>query len=125
MKKHILAFLSMIGLAGAAAPAQGPVIKGAAEQNNIKAAGMAKRSKQAQEKKAASAQIQDKQKDKWAKADAEGKAAKNANWIKGKTAANSQLALKQQTLHKQKAATGEKNALTKGAEAKAKAAEQK
>jgi hypothetical protein len=98
MKKHLVAFLSMIGLAGAAAPAQGQVLKGAAEQNKTKTEGKAKWSKQAQEKKAASAQIQDKRKDKWAKVDAEGKASKHENWIKGKTAANSNLALKQTNL---------------------------
>jgi hypothetical protein len=125
MKKHLVAFLSMIGLAGVAAPAQGPGQKGAAEQSNAKTESKIKLHKQAHEKSAAAIQIEDKRKYKWAKADTEGKAARNENWIKGRTAAKSKLAVKQQTLHKQTAASGEKTALTKDASAKVKAAEQK
>ena len=135
MKKHLVAFLSMIGLAGAAAPAQGQVLKGSDEQSRKES--QIKHSKQTAEKNATNAQVQDKRKDKWAKADAENKAvktdlqnkaAKNETWVKGgKNAAEykaakdqSNLKLKQETLKNQNATTNQqKNALTKGALTKA------
>lgn len=150
MKKHLVAFLSMIGLAGVAAPAQGQVLKGAGEGSSAKTESKIKRSKQSQENKglqkaatikltnaaaekdATAVQIQDKRKDKWAKADSEKKAAKanlhykatkNETWLKGeKSTANSKLKLQHETLQKQNTAAGDKNAagLTK-----AKGAQQK
>ena len=76
MKKHLVAFLSMIGLASSAAPAQAQVLKGSAEKAKSTNESQIKLNKQAAEKNAANAQIQDKRKDKWAKADSEKKAVK-------------------------------------------------
>lgn len=149
MKKHLVAFLSMIGLAGVAAPAQGQVLKGSSEGSAAKTESKVKRSKLSQENKglqkaatikltnaaaekdASAAQIQDKRKDKWAKVDSEKKAAKanlqkkaakNDTWVKGeKSTANSKLKLQQETL-KQNTAAGSKDA---PAPTKAKGAEQK
>lgn len=96
MKKHLVAFLSMIGLAGTAAPARGQVLKGSDQESKVKTESKIKDSKQKTEKAAVNAQVQDKQKDKWAKADAEQKAvktdlqhkaAKNDAYIKGEKSA--------------------------------------
>lgn len=140
MKKHLVAFLSMFGLAGSAAPAQAQVLKGATDQKaKAKTESQVKLSKQAAERNATNAQIQDKRKDKWAKAGAENKAvktdlqnkaAKNKSAIKGnKAASESKLKLQQETLQKQTAAGGKnaltKAGLTKAALTKAKGAEQK
>jgi hypothetical protein len=76
MKKHLVALLSMMGLASAAAPAGGQVLKGSDEESKIKNESKIKSNKLKAEKNAANAQVQDKQKDKWAKADAEKKAVK-------------------------------------------------
>jgi hypothetical protein len=76
MKKHLVAFLSMMGLASAAVPARGQVLKGSDQQSKTKNESKIKSSKLNAEKNAANAQIQDKRKDKWAKADAENKAVK-------------------------------------------------
>ncbi|HLW53757.1 MAG TPA: hypothetical protein VKW06_13035 [Candidatus Angelobacter sp.] len=76
MKKHLVAFLSMIGLAGVTGPVRAQVLKGSDEESKVKTESKIKSSKQLAEKKGANAQIQDKRKDKWAKADAENKAVK-------------------------------------------------
>jgi hypothetical protein len=146
MKKHLIAFLSMIGLASSAAPAQAQVLKGAAEKAKSKNESQVKQNKQAAEKNAVNAQIQDKRKDKWAKADSEKKTvkadlqvknSKNESSIKGakndadqKAAKDSKLKLQQETLRNQTTNNGQKNALTKAgltkaALTKAKGAEQK
>jgi hypothetical protein len=126
MKKHLVAFLSMIGLAGSVTPAPAQVLKGSDQAS--KKESKIKLGKQAQENKAVQTQIQDKRKDKWAKADAEKKAVKTDL---GKKAVKDQSKLKltQETLNKQNTA-GEKNALTKagltkGALTKAKDAQPK
>jgi hypothetical protein len=104
MKKHLVAFLSMIGLAGSA-PVQAQVLKGSdqptrkesqikqnkqTQENNAQKI-VDKSAKNTAEQNAANAQIQDKRKDKWAKVDAENKAvkldaqdksSKNATFIK-------------------------------------------
>lgn len=76
MKKHLVAFLSMIGLASTAAPARGQGVKGSGQESKIKTESKIKESKLKAEKNAVNAQVQDKRKDKWAKADAENKAVK-------------------------------------------------
>lgn len=136
MKKHLIAFLSMIGFAGSGAPARAQVLKGADENTKTKTESTIKLTNA--QKNATNAQNQ--RKDKWAKANAENKALKNnlqdkANknetWVKGgKNAAEikahkneSELKLKQETLKKQTNAQGEKNALTKAALTKAKGQE--
>lgn len=142
MKKHLVTFLSMIGLAGSTAPSQAQVLKGATnEKSKTAAESRMKRSKQNTEANTTQIQMQDKRKDKWAKADAEHKAtqanlqnknAKNETWVKGdKTAAEkkavksqSNLKLQQEMLHKQSTANGNKNALTKAALTKAKGTQQ-
>jgi hypothetical protein len=121
MKKHLVAFLSMIGLAGPAVPVHGQVLKGSKEP--VKKESQIKQNKQVQENKAAQTQVQDKRKDKWAKADTEKKLAKSDAEIKGEKTAGekkavkdqSKLKLQQDTLRKQNSASGQKNALTKGA----------
>ena len=128
MKKHLVAFLSMIGLAGSAAPMQAQVLKGS-KNASTKNESKIKASKQSAENKAVQTQIQDKRKDKWAKANAENKAVKTD--LENKAAKDqSKLKLKQETLQKQNSANGQKNALTKagltkGALTKAKGQEQK
>lgn len=124
MKKHLIAFLSMIGLAGSAAPATAQVLKGTQEKSKLKTESQIKTSKQNAEKTAVKNQIQDKRKDKWAKADTEHKSAKTdlqhksaktETWIKGGKNQSEQknLKLKQETVRNQTGNNGQKNTLTK------------
>jgi hypothetical protein len=132
MKKHLVAFLSMIGLAGSAVPATSQVLKGSNQVSKTKAESQIKQNKQNAEKSAAAAQ------NKAAKTTLQNKATTNETSIKsGKTAAEnnaaknqSKLKLQQETLRNQNTAAGQKNALTKAgltkaALTKAKGAEQK
>ena len=143
MKKHLVAFLSMIGLASTAAPLRAQVVKGDEEKSKTKTESTIKLTNA--QKDATNAQSQ--RKDKWKKANAENnatktdlnkKAAKNETGVKGvKNDAevkahkdSSKLKLKQETLQNQNNAQGQKNALTKAgltkaALTKAKGAEQK
>lgn len=125
-EKHLVAFLSMIGLAGSAGPARAQVLKGADENSKAKTESQIKATKQ----NATNAQIQNNRKDKWKKANTENNAAKNQARIKGEKtaaenkAAKSQLQLKQQTLKNQNTSNGQKDGLTKAALTKAKQAPQ-
>jgi hypothetical protein len=118
MKKHLVAFLSMIGLAGSVSPLRAQVLKGAEEKAKTKTENTIKLTNANKEKNATNAQIQDKRKDKWAKANAENKAVKTD--LENKAAkGQSKLKLKQETLQKQNTANGQKNALTKAGLTKA------
>lgn len=121
MKKHLVAFLSMIGLAGSSAPARAQVLKGAEGESKTTTESTIKVDKQ----NATNAQTQNSKKDKFKKANSEKNAVKNETWVKGgknaaeNKAANSQLKIKQETLKKQNTTNGQKNALTKAALTKA------
>ena len=125
MKKHLVAFLSMIGLAGSISPLRAQVVKGDQEKANTKTESTIKLTNANTEKNAST--VNGQRKDKWKKANAQKNATKTETWVKGsKNAAennanknSSKLKLKQETLNKQNTNNGQKNALTKAGLTKA------
>jgi len=88
MKKHLVALLSMMGLATTVAPLHAQVVKGTDEKSNAKTEGKIKSQKQSAEMNAAAVQATQKNSVKYHKADSEMKIVKSDQEIKGeKTAA--------------------------------------
>ncbi len=89
MRKHWLALLSMIGMAGSTLPAQAQVLKGSKDESTNKQQKI-KASKTAQEKAAAKVELHDK----WKKNAAETNAAASQATIKGEKNASANKATK-------------------------------
>jgi hypothetical protein len=83
MKKHLVALLSMMGLASTVAPVQADALKAANEDTKAKTESKVKLDKQNAEKNAAAADAKQKSSYKWIKADSEKKAIKSGQEIKG------------------------------------------
>jgi hypothetical protein len=83
MKKHLVALLSMMGLASTVAPVRADALKAANEDTKAKTESKVKLDKQNAEKNAAAADAKQKSSDKWRKADSEKKDLKLNQEIKG------------------------------------------